>query len=123
MKNLKKYCVLLLIIVIISSCILAPKQSETPQQRGYIRSSPKPGVSTEVSHETKKWTIMFYNDADFLYDEENLSSIYNPIGSFEANAFSSGNVHIVALEDPYGNESARTWYILEKRCCSKKMVK
>lgn len=54
MKNLKKYCVLLLIIVIISSCILAPKQSETPQQRGYIRSSPKPGVSTEVSHETKK---------------------------------------------------------------------
>lgn len=115
MKNLKNYCVLLLIIVIISSCISAPKQSETPQQRGYIRSSPKPGVSTEVSHETKKWTIMFYDDADFLYDEENFTSAYNPIDFFAATAFSCKNIHVVALEDPYGNESAKTWYIIEKK--------
>ena len=51
-----------------------------------------------------KWTWMFYDDADFPG--------YDPIDDFAYEAFSSENIDVIVLQDPYDGP-AKIWYIGE----------
>jgi hypothetical protein len=41
---------------------------------------------------SKKWTFMFYNDADF-------DSAFNPMGHFSQTMYSGDNLHVIVLQD------------------------
>ena len=53
----------------------------------------------------KKWTWMFYNDADFTPG-------YDPMNDFAKEAYSAENLNVIVLHDNYGNP-AKIWYIDE----------
>ena len=55
-------------------------------------------------NENMKWTWMFYDDADFLG--------YDPLDDFAYEAFSSENINVIVLQDPYDGP-ANIWYIDE----------
>jgi hypothetical protein len=65
-------------------------------------------VETEARtnmNESKKWTFMFYDDADFFW-------AYDPLDDFSEDAFSSQNLNVIVLQDKeYG--PANMWYIDE----------
>lgn len=56
-------------------------------------------------HEKKKWTFMFYDDADF-------ENAYNALDDFQLDAGSGLNFNVVVLEDTYGGQST-TWHLNE----------
>lgn len=51
----------------------------------------------------KKWTWIFYDDADFTPG-------FDPLYPFASQAYSSENLNVVVLQDTYG-DSAKIWYI------------
>ncbi len=59
-------------------------------------------VKTETPTE-KQWTLMLYDDADF-------NNAFDPLDSFASEAFSSGNINVVVLQDKE-HEPAKLWYI------------
>ncbi len=52
---------------------------------------------------TKKWTWLFYDDADFYYG-------YDPLYDFAREAASGENINVVVLRDSYGG-SAEIWFV------------
>ena len=65
--------------------------------------SSKSYVETQCS--PKKWTWIFYNDADF-------EQAYDPMDDFALEAYSAENLDVIVLQDTYG-DPAKLWYIDE----------
>ncbi len=61
--------------------------------------------NVETQNSSKKWTWIFYNDADF-------DSAYDPMDDFAEEAYSAENLDVIVLQDTYGGP-ARLWYIDE----------
>ncbi len=59
---------------------------------------------TKASVETKQWTVMFYDDADFPG--------FNPKTVFENEAYATEDLNVLILEDTYGGP-ASTWSLQE----------
>ena len=80
------------ILLISTTIVIAEKNTENSLQN--------------INNETKKWTFMFYDDADFY-------RAYDPLGiSFSEATHSGENVDVVVLQDKeYG--PATMWYIDE----------
>jgi hypothetical protein len=62
-------------------------------------------ISVGNTVEEKKWTWLFYNDADFFLG-------FDPMDSFSEYAYSSKNLNVVVLQDTFG-KPAKLWYIDE----------
>lgn len=61
----------------------------------------------EGSRAPKKWTYMFYDDADFVGG-------YDPLADFAAEAFSGDNLDVVILQDTSADEG-KIWYLDENQ--------
>ena len=73
-----------------------------------IASMEPDNVNTEVSTsmaESKKWTWMFYDDADFY-------RAYDPLENFSEEAYSSENLDVIVLQDKE-HGPASMWYVDE----------
>lgn len=55
--------------------------------------------------EQKKWTLMMYDDADFLG--------FDCLDAFTEEAFSGENLNVLVLQDPYDSNRSTLWYIDE----------
>jgi hypothetical protein len=60
---------------------------------------------SRINSSEKQWTIMFYDDADFYMAGD-------PLDSFASEAFSSGNINVLVLQDTE-HGPATLWYIDE----------
>jgi len=72
-------------------------------------------VETQNS-ELKKWTLMFYDDADFDRGVDVFNCHYfgkNYLKGFSDEAFSSENLNVLALQDNYTSNRSTIWYIGE----------
>lgn len=61
--------------------------------------------NSNINNIERKWTIIFYDAADF-------SNGYSPLDDLASQAFSSENVNVVVLQDTYSGPG-RIWYIDE----------
>lgn len=114
---MNRYIILILIILILlsSANIVFSKVSIN---NSYVEINPNykanEGNITESS--IKKWTWLFYNDADFKHGQYegfnpmNSTAFYNV--TFTDETFSGENIDMIILEDPFGSPS-KMWYIDE----------
>lgn len=85
---------------------LVPKY-DNDYSKSIINLNTQSGCSYNISSNSnnKKWTWLFYNDADF-------TPAYDPFNDFKGEAFSGENLNVVMLRDTYGGP-AQYWYIDE----------
>ncbi len=88
----KKIISLLIILLITLTPIVSAISNTTNEKQIQIKNS-----------EPKKWTWMFYNDADF-------TNAYDPLNDFAAEVNSTENVDVIVLQDT-NTGPGKIWYI------------
>ncbi|RLF57233.1 MAG: hypothetical protein DRN27_08180, partial [Thermoplasmata archaeon] len=76
---------------------------DKPENMGFLDKINNNSDSINYQQENKKWTWIFYDDADFY-------RAYDPLEDFSDEAYSNDNLDVIVLQDKE-NGPAKMWYV------------